>query len=453
MSPVVIDVGDTQTTRQIRGRLLAIAWPAVLENVVQSAIFMANTALAGRLGAEALAAAGVSNLLMFFSFAIFSGIGVGTLALVARGVGAGDLEMAGSAGQQGLITGTALSLIPVFVLGLFAAPVLGLLGADESIVKIAVPYLVVSVMFSPFQAIIVMVGSIMRGAGDTRTPMIGSVVMAVLDVVIGALLVFDLAGPRGLGLMGIAIALSLARVSACVFMLAAMYRSPLRAAVYGSYRLDLDSQRRLWRVSGPAATEQIITVGGIMAFSIIGLRLGTVSFAAQSVIGVIISLGFMPAFGLGMAASAAVGQSLGARNAPLARRFGREAAIGGTLLSTLVGIAVIVFPRELMAVFTSDVAVIDAGEVPVRIMGLFMPVLGLATTLPGALRGSGDTRAMLLISLLGLWVARIPLAIVLGFWAGFGLAGIWTATGINYVVVGTVALARFASGRWLKISV
>ena len=106
-----------------------------------------------------------------------------------------------------------------------------------------------------------------------------------------------------------------------------------------------------------------------------------------------------------------------------------------------------------MTVFTSDVAVIDAGEGPVRIVGLFMPALGLATTLPGALRGAGDTRVMLLISLLALWIVRVPLALVLGFWAGFGLAGIWAAAGINYVVLGTVALARFVSGRWLIVSV
>ena len=89
-------------------------------------------------------------------------------------------------------------------------------------------------------------------------------------------------------------------------------------------------QRRLLRVSGPAVGEMFITIGGIMAFSIIGLQLGTVSFAAQNVVGPIMSLAYMPSLGLGVAASTAVGQSLGARDPQLAHRYGREAAIAGT---------------------------------------------------------------------------------------------------------------------------
>ena len=435
------------TLRQIRRRLFTLGWPAMLENLMQSAFFMINTALAGRLGAEVLAAAGISNFLMFFTFSLFFGMSIGTLALVARSYGARDLATAHTAGRQGMLTAVAASFISVFVLVFFAAPILRLVGGSDDLVALAAPYLALSALTGPLQTVVVMVGAVQRGSGDTRTPMLGAVLMAAVDLVVGALLVSG-----GFGLQGIAVAVECGtRTPAPAFMLAAIYRSPHRAGVFGSYRPDWDMQRRLLRVSGPAVGEMFIWVGGIMAFSIIGLQLGTVSFAAQNVVGPIISLAYMPSLGLGIAASAAVGQSLGARDPKLAHIYGREAAIGATLVSTLVGVVMFLFPRALASAFTTDPAVLDAAELPVRTIALFMPVVGVATTLPGALRGAGDTRAMLLISLLALWVIRVPLALGLGLFGGFGLTGMWIGAGVNYLTIAGASLARFASGRWQTI--
>lgn len=434
------------TLPQIRRRLFALGWPAMLENLMQSALFMINTALAGRLGAEALAAAGISNFLMFFTFSLFFGMSIGALALVARAYGGRDLTTAHTAGRQGMLTAVAASFISVFVLVFLADPILRLVGGSEDLVVLAAPYLAISALSAPLQTVVVMVGAVQRGAGDTRTPMLGSVLMAAVDLVIGLLLVSG-----GFGLLGIAVAMGAARVATAGFMLAAIYRSPYRAGVFGSYRPDWPMQRRLLKVSGPAVGEMFISVGGIMAFSIIGLQLGTVSFAAQNVVGPIISLAYMPSLGLGIAASTAVGQSLGARNPQLAHLYGREAAIGATLVSTAVGVLMFLFPRVLLSTFTTDPAVLDAAELPVRTVALFMPIVGIATTMPGALRGAGDTRAMLLISLLALWIIRVPLALGLGIVLGFGLTGMWIGAGVNYLTIAIASLVRFASGRWQTI--
>ncbi len=434
------------TLPQIRRRLFTLGWPAMLENLMQSALFMINTALAGRLGAEALAAAGISNFLMFFTFSLFFGMSIGALALVARSYGARDLATAHTAGRQGMLTAVAASFISVFVLVFLADPILRLVGGSEDIVAMAAPYLAISALSAPLQTVVVMVGAVQRGVGDTRTPMLGSVLMAAVDLVIGLLLV-----NAGFGLLGIAVAMGVARVATAIFMLATIYRSPHRAGAFGSYRPDWIMQRRLMKVSGPAVGEMFISVGGIMAFSIIGLQLGTVSFAAQNVVGPIISLAYMPSLGLGIAASTAVGQSLGARDPELAHRYGREAAIGATLVSTAVGVLMFLFPRALLSTFTTDPAVLDAAELPVRTVALFMPLVGVATTMPGALRGAGDTRAMLLISLLALWIIRVPLALSLGLVFGFGLTGMWIGAGVNYVTIAIASLVRFTSGRWKTI--
>ena len=439
--------------RQLRTYLFSLAWPAVLEHMLHSALFMINTALAGRLGANALAAGGISNILLFFTFAVFMGIGVGALALIARAHGANDIPLAHRAGRQAMIIAIAVSLVSAGILGLWAEQILSVVGAPQAVIDLSVPYLILGGLSAPFQAVVVILGSVMRGAGDTRTPMFGSGVMILINLILGFLLVFDVVGPGGLGFMGIGIAFCVARIGAAVFMLVLVYRSPFRAGIVGSYRPDLTMLRRLWRVAAPAAGEQIIHIGGVIAFSTIGLQLGTVSFAAQNVVGAIISIAYMPSFGIGLAASTAVGLSLGAGKIPLAVGFAREATLWGTIVSIIVGGLIIIFPRHLVGIFTSAAAVIDVAEAPVRIIGLFMPVVGLSLVIPGALRGAGDTRATLAISLIALWLVRVPLAFTLGIWAGLGLPGIWLAGGLQYTVVAALSLIRFLSGRWKTIRV
>ena len=438
---------------QLRADLFSLAWPAMLEHMLQSALFMINTALAGRLGATALAAGGISNILLFFTFAVFMGIGVGALALIARAHGANDIRMAHRAGRQAMITAITVSSVSAGVLGLWSEQILSVLGATQAVIDLAVPYLILGGLSAPFQAIVVIVGSIMRGAGDTRTPMFGSGVMALINLILGFLLVFDVVGPGGLGFMGIGIAFCVARISAAILMLVLVYRSPFRAGIIGPYRPDFPMLRRLWRVAAPAAGEQVIHIGGVIAFSTIGLQLGAVSFAGQNVVGAIISIAYMPSFGIGLAASTAVGQSLGARKIPLAVDFAREATLWGTIVSMLVGVLMLLFPRHLVGIFTSAAPVIDIAEAPVRIIGLFMPVVGLSLVIPGALRGAGDTRATFVISLIALWLVRVPLALTLGIWAGLGLPGIWLAGGLQYTVFAALSLIRFCSGRWKTIHV
>ncbi len=446
-------VASIESTRDLRRRLYRTAWPVILENLLQSATFMINTALAGRLGAAALSAAGISNFLLFFGFTLFLGLGVGMLAQVARAVGARDRAGAQRVAWHGLALGTALSGASTLVLVLFAAPILRLAGADEEMVAIGAPYLRLASAFAPFQMLTVLLGAMLRASGDTRNPMHASLLMTAVNTLVGFLLVFDVIGPGGLGLLGIAIAFSLARVVAAIYMGLVVRRSDLGGGLWQGRRFDRVTLRRVIRVSLPAAGEQAAWSGGILAVSVVGLSLGTVSFAAQSVIGPVTSIAFMPSFGLGVAASALVGQSLGAKLPDLAKRFGFEAATGATLISSLMAIVILVAPRQVMAVFTSDPAVIDAGETPLRIIAAALPLYGPANTFSGVLRGAGDTRAMFAIGLAGLWVARLPLALILGVWIGLGLAGIWLAVAADFLVRAVASYARFASGKWQSIDV
>ena len=428
-----------------------MAWPAMLENLLQSGVFLINTALAGRLGAVALGAAGISNFLMFFSFTLLLGVGIGTLALVARAIGAGNRDEAAVIGWHGFLMGTGLSVIASGLMIALAPWVLEMAGASPEIVAVGAPYLRLGLIFAPAQVLIVVYGAILRGAGDTKSPMAASAIMTGTDGLVGYLLVFDVLGPGGLGLTGIAIAFSLARVLAAVLLAVQLWRSPLRGSLWRGRSVDPAVFRRLMRVGVPATGEQVVNTGGLLMFNVIGLQLGTISFAAQNLIGPISSIAFMPSFGLGVAVSALVGQSLGAGNPALARRYGMESIIGGTLLSLIIGLVFFAFPETLLRLFTDDPLVIEAAVTPMRTMGLIVPMYGAANCLPGALRGAGDTRATFLIALIGLWMFRLPVAWVLGIWLQFGLLGVWLGAGADFFVRSIASYVRFASNRWANL--
>ena len=437
----------------LRRRLYVLAWPSVLENLLHSLVFMINTALVGRLGAEALGAAGIANHIMFFVITPVYGFAAGLLAIVARAIGRNDLADAQRASRHAFTIGMGFTIVVSVLLMTLAAPILHAAGADAEVVALGSPFLRVASIFTVFQTGIMLLGAVLRGAGDTRTPMVATMVMTIIDGVGGYLLVFDVIGPGGLGLMGVAVAFSVARVVAFGYIFVAFAQRPIGWRWWRGSWMELSVFRRLIRVGGPAAAEQTMTFGGIFVTQLMALRLGTVQFATHSVIGPITSLPFTAAVGLSFAAATSVGQCLGARRPDLARRYGVEANAASIVMAGGFGAVMVAFPEWLMSLYTTDPSVVSLGIVPLRVVGLFIFLYGPANVLPGVLRGAGDTKSALWIAIVALWFVRVPVAFVLTFGLGMGLLGLWLALGAGYVTRVSIATWLFVRGRWQTVEV
>ena len=274
-SAVTPPLAAVTSRRALRRRLYALAWPAVLENLLHSLVFMINTALVGRLGAEALGAAGIANHIMFFVITPVYGFAAGLLAIVARAIGRNDLADAQRASRHAFMIGMGFTIVVSVLLMTLAAPILHAAGADAEVVALGSPFLMVASIFTVFQTGIMLLGAVLRGAGDTRTPMVATVVMTIIDGVGGYLLVFDVIGPGGLGLMGVAVAFSVARVVAFGYIFVAFGQRPIGWRWWRGSWMELSVFRRLIRVGGPAAAEQTMTFGGIFVTQLMALRLGT----------------------------------------------------------------------------------------------------------------------------------------------------------------------------------
>ena len=429
---------------------LELAWPGIVENFVafsgQAAIF----AFVGQLGAVATSAVGAAFQFSFLLFPIWRSLAIGTIAHVSRRMGEGRPHLAADVTRQSLLVGAIAGLGVGSTFIVFAAPLLRLLGASEDVVATGTPILAVIGAGSVFQTVWFIGVSAVRAAGDSRTPMWLAVASAALSVPL-AYLFIDVVR---VGPIGAAYAVVLDGAVICALVVAVLWRgsADLRLGD-GSWRLDRATVRSIFAISLPSAAESAMFSFGILALSGFAFRLGTAPGAAHQIVNQVESLSFLPCIAFSGAASALVGQALGMGDPQRATRSGWVAVRMAVLWSTTAGIAFMVVPQLLLGVFTNDERVVQAGVGALAIVGIAQPAQALIFTLGGALRGAGDTRFPLIATVVNWFVVRLPLAYVLAFPLGLGLAGVWAGIAADYFVRAGLLAWRFNSGAWQRVRV
>ena len=429
---------------------LELAWPGIVENFVafsgQAAIF----AFVGQLGAVATSAVGAAFQFSFLLFPIWRSLAIGTIAHVSRRMGEGRPHLAADVTRQSLLVGAIAGLGVGSTFIVFAAPLLRLLGASEDVVATGTPILAVIGAGSVFQTVWFIGVSAVRAAGDSRTPMWLAVASAALSVPL-AYLFIDVVR---VGPIGAAYAVVLDGAVICALVVAVLWRgsADLRLGD-GSWRLDRATVRSIFAISLPSAAESAMFSFGILALSGFAFRLGTAPGAAHQIVNQVESLSFLPCIAFSGAASALVGQALGMGDPQRATRSGWIAVRMAVLWSTTAGIAFMVVPQLLLGVFTNDERVVQAGIGALAIVGIAQPAQALIFTLGGALRGAGDTRFPLIATVVNWFVVRLPLAYVLAFPLGLGLAGVWAGIAADYFVRAGLLAWRFNSGAWQRVRV
>lgn len=445
-------------------QVLRLAWPCILENLTVIMISFIDAAMIGVLGPAATAAVGVNASPSWLLGGLVQSLGVGGTALVARLIGAGEHREAGRVSALVLRMALLLSAF-LTVLMLFGAPAIPIMmNADASIVDEAVAYMrLLALGFIPHYTGIA-AGALIRGAGDTKTPMAAGLLSNGLNVVLNFFLIYEprtvhlfgLALPlwgAGMGVRGAAAASALATGISGAFLLLSLPRK--KSVLRVQWRAAWDGQivRRVLRVAYPAALERAaINLGQIM-FARMVSSVGVAAFAAHNQSIQVESLGYMPAHGFAAAATTLVGQGLGAGRPEDARERGGRAIFLCLLLLTGVGAFLFAAAPFLISLLTPDAEVRAIGAMLIRICAFEQPFNALSIVTAGALRGAGDTKVPFYYSLVSMWGVRIALAWVLGTRLGFGVAGFWWAMVADLGVRGTLLVLRFRRGRWVNARV
>jgi putative MATE family efflux protein len=442
--------------------VLALALPAVGEQFLNLLVGLVDTFLVGHLAsssaallgygsAQALAAVGISGYVVWAVTTLFIATAVGATALIARATGAGHFAEANSVVRQALLLGALMGLIGMVAIAIFAHPMMDVLGAPPDVLPLAVGYLRIT-SFSMILAALLFVGTaVLRGAGDTRTPLYLMGVVNVINMLVAWLLVNGQLGFPVLGVRGSAWGAAIARGIGGLLVLAILVRGRSSLKLDRLPRPDRVMLRRLFVVGLPSGGEQLAFQLALMIYAGFITKLGTVAFAAHNTVLNIESVSFLPGAGFATAATTLVGQSLGANDAARARRSGYEAFLQGAIFMTIMGVLFILMPHWMISLMVGDPAVIAAGVTPLRIVGVIQPLLAANFVFSGALRGAGDTRFPLWIKLFSPWLLRLPLAWFLIPW--IGLTGAWVALSFDLATQGVLAWWRFRGGRWERIRI
>jgi putative MATE family efflux protein len=447
------------TTGDIRRTTLWLALPVFGEQVLNSFVAIVDTFLAGRISTEATAAVGLAAYVAWLATMLFALVGTGTTALVARSMGARDRGAADRFCNQS-ITLAVLSGLGISALLFLLAPTFARLqNMTGATYDIAVQYLRIDAAALVFTSLTLVGGAALRGAGDTRTPMIILGAVNILNVPLSASLVFGWGPCPELGVTGIVLGTVIARFTGGVLMLAVLARGKAGLRLHRSaLGLQRDPVRRILRIGVPAASDGAVMWTGHFIFLILIARLadgalGQAYYAAH-IIGVRLeSLTYMPSVAWAAAAATMIGQNLGAGSPARARRSGHEASLQCGVLAGLVGIAFFFGATVLFQVMHKDALVRDVGIPPFRFVALFQPMLAVSIVYIGALRGAGDTKFPLVITVLGLVLVRLPLAYVFGVVLGGGLWAAWLAMCGDFVLRALLAGVRFARGKWISLKV
>ncbi|HWF61184.1 MAG TPA: MATE family efflux transporter [Nitrospira sp.] len=433
---------------QIRRSVMILALPVTLTTFLQRAEGIVAVLLVGGLGATSIAAVGLGQLLAFVATTLVSGISVGTNVIVAQLWGARRRQDAGEAARHFLWLSIGLSLL-LAGLGIVGNQfVMQQLGAESSVIELALPYSTVIFLVIPCTVLIQVLSSILQGTGDTKTPMYGLIGVNLLHVLLAYPLIYGRWGAPHLGLKGAAIAVGLAEATGTLYLLLRC-----RPILKESSTLRLDLIRSIWEVGSSVSGERIVQQAGIFIYTKLVLLYGTVAYAAHQVGLSIESFSFLPGYGLAIAAATMVGQSIGAGKYTRAKLENWEANRLAIVIMACMGLIFFFFPYPLLRAFTTDEAVIELGTMFLQIVALLQVPLALTMVLAGSLRGAGDTRFIMGATMIGMWGVRVPLALIAALWARQSVFYIWAAMIADWTVRMGLLLWRYQSERWRQIQV
>jgi MATE family multidrug resistance protein len=416
------------SVRTLPRRVFDLAWPVIGENFLETMLGIVDTWFVAALGAAALAGVGAATQLMFFVISALSAVAVGSAVLVAQAVGARAFDHASGLAKQSLVWAVLISL-PLVLVGLFfSEQLIAVFGMEPEVNAIGVAYLRVT-MGTVFVLVVRFIASgVLRGAGDSRTPMLLTLLSNALNVVLVWALIFGHLGMPALGAVGSAWGTLVARTIGLILLLMVLWRGRNGVSIHGAdgWLPAWPTAQRILGLGVPAAMEQVLITSAFLLQTIIVAQLGTLVLAAQRVAMNAMSLSFLPGFGFAMAATTLVGQSIGARRAAEGEAAGRIATLWSLMWMSTLGLIFFIFAEPIVGFFSDDPQVIAIGAGGLRMVAFTQPFWAIGFVQAGALRGTGDTRFPLWVNTIGMWTAVGLGALFVSLFGG-ELVAIWAA--------------------------
>ena len=435
--------------------IFALAWPTMLEQLLQTAVQYIDTAMVGSLGTQATAAVGSTSTVNWLVGSTISALGIGFLSFVSQASGAGDSEKVGRASAQAVLT--------VLICGLFFTGLtLGLssyipvwMQVDPAIQAMTARYFFI--LYTPmlFRTATIIFGTLLRSVGDSKTPMRVGLLVNAINVVLNFLLIYPARSWMGIpiwgarmGVIGAAIASAVSFIIGGLCITFALWRHPVISPKGQSLRPDLEILKPCLKVALPNALQRFGTSLGYVAFASMINSIGEVATAAHTIANTVESAFYIPGYGMQTAAATLAGNALGARDNRKAGNLAQMIIFIEVILMTISGGLLFAFAPQMMQLFSRDAAVILLGSVVLRMVAVSEPFYGVAIIIEGMMQGMGNTMLPFVFSISGMWGIRIVGTFLCTQLMGMGLISAWACMIAHNMVLFTAFLICYLRGTW-----
>ena len=431
-----------------------LAVPTMLEMAMEAAFSIVDAFWVARLGADALAAVGLTEGVVVLVFSIALGLSMAATATVARRIGEKDREGAASAAGQAILGGGVVG-IATGVAGVFlAARLLGLMGGPASVIRAGAGYARIVLGGNVVIVLLFLINGVFRGSGDAAAAMRTLWLANLINMALDPCFIYGVAFVPRLGVTGAAVATTIGRSMGVVYQLAVLFRGKSRVRLALRHlRPDWRVMGRLLRVGSTAMVQYFISTASWVGLARINARFGSAAIAGYTLGLRIIVFALMPSWGIAAAAATLVGQNLGAGRPERSERAVWLA--GGYNMAFLVGVGVTFFAaaRPLVGLFTADTAVAPIAVDCLRYVSLGYPCYAWVMIAEQAFNGAGDAATPTWMNFYCYWLLQIPLAWWLSGWAGLGTRGVYLAICIAETVLAAVGMIWFRRGKWKQAKV
>ena len=439
--------------------IMALAWPTVVEQFMQTAVQYIDTAMVGSLGREAVAAVGSTTTINWLVNGTVSAIGVGFLSFIAQSMGAKDINKAKRASAQAVFVCAVVGIFFTVLTTSLSGAVPVLMRVDKPIRNMAAEYFLI--LYAPmlFRTAMLIFGTVLRAAGDTKSPMVIGIAVNIINVVLNFFFIYEtrtvmLFGKEitvfgaGMGVSGAALASTVAftvgGIAITVMLFAHKEISPL------GYKIlpDLNILRPCLKIGFPNMLQRFGTYLGYVVFAAMINSLGDMATATNTIASTVESAFYIPAYGMQTAAATLAGNALGANDRQQMRDFSRVILTLEILLMIVSGGLLFAFAEPMMDIFTDDSEVIALGTTVLRMVALSEPVFGAAIILEGMMLGVGNTVVPFIYNIICMWGVRIVGTFICVEFLHMGLVSAWACMIAHNIVLFVLFLFRYIGGKW-----
>jgi|GEM_PF-1318315 len=443
--------------------ILSLAWPSISEQFLVMLVGMVTTIFISRLGAKYTSSVGIVTTLFGLYQVIFAALSTGCTVLIARFIGRDKISKAISTLFQSILIGVVVSIVFYLFSFIFYKQIIDLFygNLDRDVLDLTYLYYRSTVIGIPFIVMDLIISGAQRGAGDTKTPMMISILVNIVNIILNIFLVrginLGFINVASLGIVGAAIAVNVSRIfgASLKFMTLFSKKKKISFDLKMKYRMDINLINRMFKIGIPSLLENFIMQGGFLFLQTLILSLDTSGnvLAGYQIGGNVHNIAFMPIMGISITTTTLVGQSLGMEDYPLAEKYAKYSTKFSMVIGLFMGLLQIVFSRFLLRLYTNDPIVLSYAIITLIGFSIIEPFVGISYTIASTLRAAGDITYILITALIAFWTLRLGFSFIITHFLPTGLIGVMIGIFLDFSIRSFLYLKRLKKGKWKYLNI